>query len=172
MLIALSAATIALLAYAAWSDVAARIIPNTVCGAVAALGLVTRASEGLTSLEWSLAVAAVLFVLLFLIYIVGGMGGGDVKLATAMVFGLSPADAYRFVFWTALAGGVLGLAYLVMRRLPAPVYAGSNMLPRRANLLKRVYIAERWRIRRRGPLPYGVAIATGGWLTLVHVFGR
>ena len=167
MAIAFVVATMCLLAVAAWYDVAFRTIPNVLAAGVAALGVVWRAVQGLGAIEVSLLGAGVLFVLLFLIYARGAMGGGDVKLATAVAFGLTPWDTYRFVCATALAGGVLGLAYLAMRRLPA-----VNRLPSRSRILNRVYVVERWRIRRRGPLPYGVAIAAGGCLTLAHVIGR
>jgi prepilin peptidase CpaA len=45
-------------------------------------------------------------------------------------------------------------------------------LPAGRGRFVRIYGVERWRIRRRGPLPYGVAIAAGGVFTLLHVIGR
>jgi prepilin peptidase CpaA len=82
---------------------------------------------------------------------------------TALAVGMSPFDSYRFVVATAIAGGLLGIAYfLLSRRL------NGLRESRRASLLGRVATIESWRIRRRGPLPYGVAIAAGGTFVLLH----
>ena len=58
----------------------------------------------------------VLFALLLIAYSRGLIGGGDVKLMTALAVGLSPFDCYRFVVATAIAGGLLGIAYLLLSR--------------------------------------------------------
>lgn len=156
-----------LLTVAAALDVASRTIPNWICGGVAALGLLARWPAGLSQMVLSALVAGVLFALLLLAYLRGALGGGDVKLAGAVAVGLPPGDTYDFVVVTAGAGGVLALLYLAMRALPAmrPAPAGRGRLAR-------IYGVERWRIRRRGPLPYGVAIAVGGVFALIHVIGR
>ncbi|MEJ0020218.1 MAG: prepilin peptidase [Acetobacteraceae bacterium] len=166
----LAAATIIVLVLAAWSDIAARIIPNGLVVALAAIGLLGRAAAGLPSLAISIALAAALFLLLVLAHARGVMGGGDVKLASAMALGLSPESVYRFVLITALAGGVLGCVHLVLRR----VFRGASATPPRrdASLLRRVAVAERWRIARSGSLPYGMAIACGGiWTVLASPGG-
>jgi len=64
---------------------------------------------------------------------------------------------------TALAGGILGITYLLFSRRLAPM-----RLAKRTSILKRVIAVETWRVRRRGPLPYGVAIAAGGAFVLLH----
>jgi prepilin peptidase CpaA len=107
--------------------------------------------------------AMLLFALLMVAYSRGFIGGGDVKLMTAFAIGLSPLNSYHFVVATALAGGLLGIAYLVLSR--------STRLPHQASdrsLLRRVMAVEFWRARRRGSLPYGVAIAAGGTFVLFH----
>ncbi len=167
MTIAVVAATILLLVIAAWHDVASRTIPNCLAAATAVVGLIWRSTGGLNAIAVSVIAACALFLALLLVYLRGALGGGDVKLATAMAFGLSPWDTYDFVVVTAMAGGVLALAYFLMRWLPA-----VQRLPAQSSYLMRVYVVERWRIRRRGPLPYGVAIAAGGVFTLVHALGR
>jgi Flp pilus assembly protein protease CpaA len=58
---------------------------------------------------------------------------------------------------TALAGGVLAAAHIVMRSLPCP-----RLVPAGSSLARRIYAVERWRHLRQAPLPYGVAIACGG----------
>jgi prepilin peptidase CpaA len=100
-----------------------------------------------------------------------------------MAVGLSPAQTYRFIVATVLAGGVLSLLHLLLRRAPLPAGRVSrsrsrstshsmSWLVRLASLVRRIVTVERWRIRRKGSLPYGIAIACGGaWVTLTGLGG-
>jgi prepilin peptidase CpaA len=177
MLTFAAVAAVALLAFAAWRDIATRTIPDEVSLLLAALGLVARAVEGgLPAVGWSLAVAFLLFLLLLPLAVFGMLGGGDLKLASALALGLPPLGSYHFVVATAVAGGVLALVYLLLGRVlaarrpavaaAAPSRADAAPARRPASLARRVLEAEAWRVRRRGPLPYGVAIATGGVFAL------
>lgn len=153
----------ALLLVAAWRDVATRLLPDSVAIAIAALGLVSRAALGVGEVAASLAVALVLFLLLLPAAMRGAFGGGDVKLCAALALGLSPAGTWDFIVVTVLVGGVLGLAYLA-----GPLVVGPpRPSPAGAPLLQRVLQAEHRRLRRRGPLPYALAIAAGG--IVVHL---
>jgi prepilin peptidase CpaA len=157
----------ALLLVAAWNDVATRLIPDVISLWLLALGVVARLFEGhLADLAFSVGTALLLLSLLLILFSRGLIGGGDVKMMTALAVGLSPLDCYRFIVATAIAGGLLGIVYLVLsRRLPPmPRARGLSLLNRVANL-------ELRRIRRRGPLPYGVAIAAGGTFVLLHTGG-
>jgi prepilin peptidase CpaA len=157
---------VVLLVAAAWRDVATRTIPDGISIALAFFGLGLRATEGSLALASSAATAALLFLGLVLLHARGALGGGDVKLASAIALGLPPLATFDFLLATALSGGVLGLLYLALRHLPAPVPAPfATFLPRR------VLAAEHWRIHRRGPLPYAIAIAAGGILTLLAPLG-
>lgn len=148
-----------LLVVAAWRDLAARRIPDTLSGGVAAASVALRLAEGPGAALASLGAAALLFLLLFAGFARGLLGGGDVKLATAVSLGLPPLGVWHFVVATALAGGVLSAAYIVMIRLRL---ARRGPAGRGRALPARVLAAERWRVGRRGPLPYGIAIAAGG----------
>lgn len=152
-----------LLVIAAWRDVVSRTIPDAVGLLLLAIGGLSRLFEGPSALASSMVAAMLLFALLMVVYSRGFIGGGDVKLMTAFAIGLSPLNSYHFVVATALAGGLLGIAYLVLSR--------STRLPHQASdrsLLRRVMAVEFWRARRRGSLPYGVAIAAGGTFVLFH----
>ena len=153
----------ALLVAAAWCDVATRTIPDALSLLLLATGGLARVLEGPWELALSAGVALLLFVLLFAAFSRGLIGGGDVKLMTAFAIGVSPLDSYRFVIATAIAGGLLGIAYLLLSRMPH-----FMRRIRRTSLLGRVFTIEAWRIRRHGPLPYGVAIAAGGTFVLLH----
>ncbi|WP_431267970.1 prepilin peptidase [Dankookia sp. P2] len=160
---ALGLAGIALLA-AALHDVAARTIPNRLSLAIACAGLAARGLAG--DLLPSLVAAGLVFLLALAAWRCRVMGGGDVKLLTACALLAPPAAVPGLLLAVALAGGLLALGYLVLRPL-VPVPASAPVPARPAPLLARARRAEAWRIRRRGPLPYGVAIALGTFFTLL-----
>ena len=152
---------ILLLLYVATIDVATRSIPNEFCFALALLGIAGQLPSSI-QVAVSLIAAGILFLLLFVLYARGGIGGGDVKLLVALAVGLPPSGTMQLLTVTALAGGVLALVHLLMRLLPHP-----RLVPVGSSLVRRVYAIERWRHLRHAPLPYGVAIACGGiWTTL------
>ena len=157
---------IALLGLAAWRDVATRTIPDSVSVALAALGLAMRAIEGWQALAASLVVTVALLLLLLACHMRGVIGGGDVKLLIALALGLPPLGSYQLVVATAVAGGLLSILYLILPHL-LPV-AGHTRPMRCTAALQRIAAIEARRIRRRGPMPYGVAIAIGGALVLLR----
>ncbi|MFC7473077.1 prepilin peptidase [Dankookia sp. GCM10030260] len=148
------------LAAAALHDIAARTIPNRLSLGIAGLGLLARvlADEALAGL----LAGCLVFLLACFAWRCRVMGGGDVKLLAACALLPPPAAVPGLVLAVALAGGALALTYLALQPLlPAPALARPGALPARA------LRAEAWRIRRRGPLPYGVAIALGTFFTLL-----
>jgi len=155
-----------LLIFAAARDIATRLIPDGVSIAIALAGLASRAMTGRTEAGLSLAVGALLFVLLLPLAMRGWLGGGDVKLISAMAVGLSPHQTWLFIIATVFAGGVLGVAYIVGRHLVPETRVAAG-----GTLLRRVLVVEAWRMRRRGPLPYAVAIAIGGLIILYSLAG-
>lgn len=167
--LACTLAASALLLVAAWCDLATRTIPDGISVALAALGLLARAgAEGLVPAAASLLLAAGLFAAFLPLHARGLLGGGDVKLITALAIGFAPLSTLDFLVATVLAGGLLGSLYLCLRLLPQP----APLAPRpQAWPPRRVLALERRRVSRRGPLPYAVAIAAGGILTLVEPFG-
>ncbi|MCP1756878.1 A24 family peptidase [Bradyrhizobium elkanii] len=152
---------ILLLLYVATIDVATRLIRNEICLALALLGGASQLASPMLVAQ-SLIVAAILFLLLFAIYMRGAIGGGDVKLLVALAIGLPLTGVIELLTITSLAGGVLALSHLVMRNLPYP-----KLAPAGSSFARRVYAVERWRHLRHAPLPYGVAIACGGIWTIL-----
>lgn len=143
-----------LLVMAGLHDAAARTIPNWIPLALLAAGIVLRLWQG--NLGPGLGNAAMLFAIFVALWRRGFIGGGDMKLIPAVALVLPPSDVLRFILFMTLAGGVLaliyiGLSHVVRRPRPGP----------RHGLLARVLKAEAWRMHRRGPLPYAVAIAFG-----------
>lgn len=155
-----------LLCVAALRDIATRLIPDLIPIVIAIAGLALRATIGWTEAGTSLAVGALLFVLLLPLAMRGWLGGGDVKLISAMAVGLSPHETWLFIVVTVFAGGVLGVAYIIGRHLVPETRVAAG-----GTLFRRVLVVEAWRMRRRGPLPYAVAIAIGGLITLYSLAG-
>jgi prepilin peptidase CpaA len=82
------------------------------------------------------------------------VGGGDMKLFAAAALWFDLETAPRFLMAIVMAGLVLALCIIIARRiLPrAPDDAGWAVL------------------RRKGPIPYGIAIA-GGAILCAHLYG-
>lgn len=152
---------ILLLLHVATIDIATRLIRNEICLALALLGIVGQLASPMQVAQ-SLVVAAILFLVLFVIYQRGRIGGGDVKLLVALAVGLPLTGVMQLLTVTALAGGVLALVHLMMRVLPHP-----KLAPAGSSFVRRVYAVERWRHLRHAPLPYGVAMACGGIWTIL-----
>ncbi len=165
----LGISALALLVYAALHDFAARTIPNWLPICLLLDGAAWRISDH--SLLPAAAVAGFTFAILFVIWVLGAIGGGDVKLwaATALLIPPRLQPELDFFMQVFMIGGLLALVYLglwlvVPKPRPAPLarLGGS----RAAGLVKRVLRAEAWRIGRRGPLPYALAISASAIITL------
>ncbi len=164
MTILLTPIAMGILLVAAWNDVATRTIPDGLSLALIAVALLLRPfDDGVVALAWSVAGALGLFVVLAFLHARGILGGGDVKLAAALACVLPLHTLGVFLNATAIAGGFVAALHMLMRLLPAPLPA-----PAGAPALMRVVAAERWRVARRGSLPYGLAIAAGGWFALLR----
>ncbi len=152
-----------LLVLASLRDLATRIVPNMIPLALAAIGLADSALQG--RLLLALLAGALVFGFAFLCWQMRWIGGADVKMLGAAATLVPPTACASFVLATGVAGGLLGLLYVLARRLiaaPSPAEAAAH----RGNLVSRVWRAERWRIHRGCPLPYACAIACGTLLML------
>ena len=88
-----------------------------------------------------------------------GIGGGDIKLLTATALWMGPGEILAFLFITAIAG--LALTVLTIRHL-------RYLRPWPATALASDQTAV---LKRRQSVPYGIAIALGGILTVPRLFG-
>ena len=143
-----------LLAIVACGDVRTRRIPNALSIAVVALGLLGLAlnNEPTAAIE-SVAAAAAVFGIGFLLFCCGLIGGGDVKMMSATVLLVGSDRLSLFLVAMGLCGLVVTLAVIASDRLarrPALPQAGPDNEPQSPRTV-----------------PYGVAIAGGGILTLL-----
>jgi prepilin peptidase CpaA len=150
-------------------DIRTRRIPNALTfGAAAVSFLFSFWTGGWHAFGLSLAGWAIGVGLFLPIYVLGGMGAGDVKLLGAVGAWLGPFGAIRSGLFSVLAGGLLALVVSIRHR-----YLGTAF----RNLWDLLLF---WRVAGVRPLPglsiqesrgpklaYGVAIAAG---TAVAVF--
>lgn len=156
---ALTGTSIALLLGAALHDTAVRTIPNAIPMALIVVGSIQRMRDG--EMLIGLVVVLVLAILFGLLWLRGLMGGGDVKLIPAASLVLPTSSIPDYVLAVAMGGGILALIYWALSHVVRRPRAGP-----RVGLLSRLSKAELWRLSRRGPLPYAVAISAGALLTI------
>jgi prepilin peptidase CpaA len=157
----------ALAAAACWFDVRTRRIPNWLTFPAAALGLVAatvaHSGQGTVASAGGLLLGLAIF---FPLFVLKGLGAGDVKLMGALGAWLGTSMIFGVAFYTALAGGVFALVLIVRHR-----YAGQAA--------RNLYLLiTHWRVfgirpldsltleTAAGPkLPYALPIAAGLSLT-------
>lgn len=158
-----------LLVWAAVADFTRFVIPNMISIALVALypvHVLTAPSE----VYWIIAVvmAAVVFLVGFFMFVLGAMGGGDVKLMSACMLWVGPVHLVEFI-GVMLATSVLLAVYAAVRmsyEMDDP-QAGSAPPGGGAAARQRTG-AFKWVLNLRYvPLtklnvPYGVAISAGG----------
>jgi prepilin peptidase CpaA len=132
-----------LLVSAGIEDVRTREIANWKNAAIALLAPAWWWASGLSlwpDVALQLGIALVVFALFFGAFVIGQMGGGDVKLIGALALWLPPMPLLWMLVVMSLVGGVLTL----------------------------VMLADKWWRRPEQPIeiPYGVAIAVATLLTL------
>ena len=143
-----------LLAIAALHDVVTRTVSNGLVAALAATGL------GIQVLQGELLMAALAALAVFSVAALGWqrgwMGGGDVKLLGAAALLVPPSSVPTMIAAITMAGLPLAIIYLLCRHR---ITLRRGLVP--PGLLGRIARIERRRLRRGGPLPYAVAIASG-----------
>lgn len=156
-ILALLLAFPALMAYAAVSDLLTMTISNKVSLALAISFVAFATWTGLPPLSIALHVGAAALVLAigFGMFAMGWIGGGDAKLAATTALWLGFGTLLDYLFVASLAGGVLCLALLVVRRYPVPMFAlGWHWL-------------SRLRDAKEG-VPYGLALGAAALVVYPH----
>jgi prepilin peptidase CpaA len=105
------------LSLGAASDLVQRRISNRLNAVIAAAGLVAAARIGGAAAVGGLSAALLVVALLWIPWVRGAVGGGDVKLAAAAAIWVGLPRLPLYVLCAALLGGlVAGLVYLVAGR--------------------------------------------------------
>lgn len=107
-------------------DVAVRRIPNPLTGLTAVIGLAAAwAAGGWGGLEQAFLGGMSAFGLMLVFYLLGAMGGGDVKALGALGCFTGPWGALQLFVFTVLAGGLLAVVFLLLRKRYAALPYGA-----------------------------------------------
>ena len=150
------------LCHAIFSDVRKLRVPNWIPVALV-FGFFTYAalSANEINLPTRLLSVSIIFCVTFFFFYKRLLGGGDVKLLSAVSLWIAPTDIFVFIVLMALIGAVLALSLLLMRQ-----YFRSDEFLEQAKIPQSV---RRW--IRAGIFPYGVAIGLAGLIMLPRIFG-
>ncbi len=112
-----------LLAFAAFSDLFTYRIPNWLSVSLATAFLALAPVAGLSAAAIAHHAGCSLTVLLagLIFFSRGWIGGGDAKLAAVVALWLGWNSLYAFLIQSAIAGGVLTLAIIILRTAPFAV---------------------------------------------------
>lgn len=128
-------------------DLWRRKVSNWIPLAAVAAGLVCHSwQRGWTGLGAALLGLVGGFGIFLVFYLLGGMGGGDVKLMAGLGTVVAIDHLLEAALWTAILGALLALAVLAMARLRRLIDSGAG---------------------RVESIPYAPAIAIGACLALV-----
>jgi prepilin peptidase CpaA len=155
---------IAILAIIAFADMRTRRIPNALSIAVATLGLIRMilVHDPVVASQ-TLAAGAAVFAAAFLLFSRGIVGGGDAKLVAATVLLIGYHDLFGFLFLMSLFGGALALAILARDKIRHQ----PLILSRPGKISSTTQAGGDSMVAAQSTVPYGVAIAAGGMITLI-----
>ncbi|EIM71665.1 peptidase A24A prepilin type IV [Nitratireductor aquibiodomus RA22] len=141
--------------FAAVSDILSMTIANRV-SLILIVAFVILAP--FTGMEWPqigvhLAVGALVLMVTFALFAIGGMGGGDAKLLAATAIWLGPSVLLvQYLVLASIFGGILTIALVFFRNSPFALFAGGNaFLQHLAN--------------EKAGIPYGIALGVAGLVT-------
>ena len=154
------AASVAVLLYAAASDILYRSVSNRVSVALVVLGLSIDLARG--GAVAALVVAMLVLAVTVVLWRLGMMGGADAKLIPTVTMLLPPGHVPELLICVAFSGGLLSAFYLTLRSFPIQKWNRSPVA-----LLRRFRIEQR-RARRADALPYVVAICAGTLIALAR----
>ncbi|MEM7041526.1 MAG: prepilin peptidase [Pseudomonadota bacterium] len=165
-----------LLVTGALIDIECRRLPNWLTSAVAALYALFVAVNPIP-IDWMSAfvTAGLVFAAGFALFAFGLMGGGDVKLLAALALWAGIDHIALLLVVTSLAGGLLSIVMVMLRRwMRSPL--ALLLAPVAGEIVRRVlppsakaggsYSATLAENDLTDTLPYGVAIAAGGFTVI------
>jgi prepilin peptidase CpaA len=133
-------------------DLRRRRISNWTSGGALAGGLIVHfVQKGWLGAWHSLLGAAIGFGVFLIFYLLGGMGGGDVKLMAGFGALLGDGRIVPAALLAGIAGGLMAMGYLAFRA----VFRRSGPQPDAVS------------VQSSESIPYAPAIAAGVWLALV-----
>jgi prepilin peptidase CpaA len=156
-----SVVLVGLVAYAAWSDLRSRRIPNALTLGILLSGLGLRTLAGLGPLAEGLMGAGLGLAIAVVLFGVGAMGGGDGKLLIGVGAFLGYDRYVGALLLIAVLGGLLGVVEAVRRGVILPAALNAAGMVRRWVTLGRSGVTRTVDSPGAVTVPYGLAIAAG-----------
>jgi prepilin peptidase CpaA len=149
-----------MMSWAAYDDARSFKIPNKLPLGIALLYPAFVISAPF-AVDWTgaLAVAAILLLVGFVMFICRLLGAGDAKLLAAASLWVGPALLLDFLLVTALAGGGIAVVMWLQHRVS------------RAAVLGEIFSRPIDQDFGKRPMPYGVALCLGGLYTAFTIVG-
>ena len=142
-------------------DLARRQISNWISCSAFAAGLILQTSHNGWQGAGSALLGTITGAVVFLIfYLLGGMGGGDVKLMAGFGAVLGAKQLLEAALWTAGCGGLMAVGVIAVNQLRQLWTRWRRLDTETADNSRRNHI-------RAESIPYAPAIAAGVWLSLV-----
>ena len=120
---------------------------------------------GLLSSAYGLLIGFAIFLVL---YLLGGMGAGDVKLMAAVGAFLGPKDVLLAALFTAIAGGIYAITLLIVQKNNRRALGRLGAMAKGLLLTGRLIHIPAKENEKATPLRYGVAIGVGALAVLVQ----
>ena len=140
-------------------DLGWRRISNWTSGGALAAGLIVHfAQHGWSGALHSFLGALIGFAVFLIFYVLGGMGGGDVKLMAGFGALLGDGHILPAALLAAASGGVMAVGYLAVRGVVrrSKIWLGKSVPEVACGAAK-----------SGESIPYAPALAAGAWLALV-----
>jgi prepilin peptidase CpaA len=163
--------TLVVLAIATFTDLRSRRIPNWLVLPFLLAGIAVSAwLHGWHGVGQSFEGAGVALLLFGILFCMGGMGAGDVKLCAAIGAWIGPSQLFIALVMIGMAGGVMALGWAAYRGFLKELFSGAADLvfgskKRGAGSESELNLAN----PRARKMPYAPAIAVG---TLLSFFAR
>jgi prepilin peptidase CpaA len=160
-LLCVQAAFVFCVCYAIVSDFTRLRIANWIPAALVGLFLVYALLRlDVSAFKAHLLLAAIVFAVGFVMFVLGWIGGGDVKLLAALTLWAGPSHGPDLLIMTTLAGGLMAFALLLLR------YSDRTrmLMPAAAPFRRIRSFAE------RGVCPYGLAMGAAALVSLQPMF--
>lgn len=150
-------------------DLARRQIANWIPAAALAAGFGWQIGQNgvWPGAGYALAGAAVGFTVFLIFYLMGGMGGGDVKLMAGFGALLGVSGVLWAALLTAGIGGILAVAVLALRAVKRVFRRGAESADGTAKPSPSQISSTQEIAQMKESIPYAPAITLGVWLSLV-----
>lgn len=158
-----SALAVACSLLACMTDIRRRIIPNALTLSSALVGLSLHlAIGGWRGLSSSLTAGLIAGLLFAILYVIGGMGAGDVKLIAAVGFLNGLPSMGLLLIVTVISGGIFGLVLAIRNgRLVETMRNIFSLAAHHAQNGMRQHVAFNLENEQTLRIPYAVPIAVG-----------